>query len=90
MEREHRLRSFATWSRGIVTSLPKTDLLALFDPATDRTCLVPWDEVQQATGALLVPEDVYPPRWLVNGFPTEQQLARLTKTDLCSTERDKR
>ena len=75
VERDGRTRTWAIWSRGVVTSLPKVEYVALFDPETKRTRFAPWDRLVEVAGELMEPEDCYPPRWLVEDFPSEEQIA---------------
>lgn len=68
-----KLLSYATWSQGVPTWLPRTDLVALVVAEPNRMGLVPWERVQAVVGHMFEPLDCYPPRWLVTDFPTPEQ-----------------
>jgi hypothetical protein len=58
--------------------LPKTDLLYFADPSSlDPPITVTWEAAMPIVGALMQRTDDYPPRYLVEGFPNETQLAQL-------------
>jgi hypothetical protein len=69
------VRSFGTWSRGVTTWLPETDLIAFYDHDKKESGLVTWDQAFAVFGDLLAPVDVYPRRWSVDEYPTPEQLA---------------
>jgi uncharacterized protein YtpQ (UPF0354 family) len=71
------LLSNCAWSKGVVSSLPKTDSVGLFDPATESVKIVRWEQLQEVAGELLEPLDCYPPRLLVSEFPSDEQVSRL-------------
>ena len=75
---EQRRTSACTWTRGIPSLLPKTDLLCFADPASSGNPItVPWDAAMPVVGALMRRTDDCPPRYFVEGFPNEVQLAQL-------------
>ena len=57
-----------------MTSLPKVEYVALFDPETKETRFARWDRLVEVAGELMEPEDCYPPRWLVGDFPSDDQI----------------
>jgi hypothetical protein len=74
--------SMATWTEGVDTSLPKADRVVLVRPnhqgAAD-TQVVAWHDVETHLGGLLAPDrEHYPPRYRTLGFPSSEQLSRLT------------
>jgi hypothetical protein len=70
------VRSFGTWSKGVTTWLPETDLIAFYDHEKKESGLVEWDRALAELGDLLTPvDDVYPPRWSVAEFPSPERLA---------------
>jgi|GEM_PF-1276492 len=70
--------SACTWSRGMTSLLPKTDLLYFADPASlDPPITVSWDAAMPVVGALMQRTDDHPPRYLVEEFPNAVQLAQL-------------
>ncbi|MFO0803566.1 MAG: hypothetical protein U0791_10675 [Gemmataceae bacterium] len=78
-EKDGRVRSFGTWSKGVPTWLPKTDFIAFFHPETEATNIVEWDRVQEVIGDRMIPLECYPPRWSVDedSFPNDDELARM-------------
>ncbi|KQZ30478.1 hypothetical protein ASD58_10745 [Duganella sp. Root1480D1] len=70
--------SACTWTRDMPSLLPKTDLLYFADPASlDPPITVTWEAAMPVVGALMQRTDDYPPRYYVEGFPNEVQLAQL-------------
>lgn len=70
--------SACTWTRDMPSLLPKTDLLYFADPSSlDPPITVSWDAAMPVVGALMQRTDDYPPRYFVEGFPNEVQLAQL-------------
>ncbi|MYN05419.1 hypothetical protein GTP41_25310 [Pseudoduganella sp. DS3] len=77
---EQRRTSACTWTRGVPSLLPKTDLLCFTDPASGAPPItVSWDEALPVIGALLQRTDDCPPRYLADGFPNALQLAQLAE-----------
>jgi hypothetical protein len=81
VERDGQTRTWAIWSKGVVTWLPRTEYVALFDPETEVSRFVPWDNLQAVAGELMSPQDCYPPRWEVTDFPRPDQMARMKLED---------
>jgi hypothetical protein len=83
-------RSYCVWTKGIESTLPKTDLIALnpdmvnFDFNRPDTMLLDWDRAKKEFGPLLEPLDIYSPRWRVREYPTDEQMALVKKYD-CSS-----
>jgi hypothetical protein len=81
-EDEHgKVFSQAVWVKGIDTLLPRVDVVLFMDsergPEAPPVAVVRWDVVMKDVGHLLVPiEDLYPVRYHLQGFPSEEQLAR--------------
>jgi hypothetical protein len=77
------IRTYATWTEGVTTLLPKTEtvgfmILDALGPGKHDMTQASWDQVQSMLGHLLTPEpDLWPQRWLVEGFPTAEQLEQL-------------
>jgi uncharacterized protein YtpQ (UPF0354 family) len=70
--------SYCVWSKGIDSYLPKAQRVMFFQEGDERVIGGEWDDVQRVVGRLMIPvEDMYPPRWHVNQFPTEAELERL-------------
>jgi hypothetical protein len=71
--------SYSVWSKTVATLLPKTDLIAFFDPAKPEAQrmlgLAKWEEVIRIAGDLLLDTQMFPARFYVSKFPSEEQLA---------------
>lgn len=81
-ERDDKVRSYCVWPKGVVTSLPKTEYVSLYVPESEQQWFVSWERLQEVAGDLLAPLDCYPPRWLVNGWPTIEQIEAMGSVDL--------
>ncbi|HEX5756383.1 MAG TPA: hypothetical protein VFY12_08525 [Arenimonas sp.] len=77
------LRSWSTWSDGVLTLLPQSDLVALarnLDRDGDPDVLfVSWDKLQQVCAARLTAEPLDPPRYRTDGFPSQEEWERLAE-----------
>ena len=71
------VETFAVWSEGVVSLLPKTDLLAFFSPERGTLGFGRWEDVERVAGHLLNPTDEYPLRYLVDEFPTQEQIQEM-------------
>ncbi|EHP44846.1 hypothetical protein OR16_00950 [Cupriavidus basilensis OR16] len=73
--------SLTTWTRGVDTSLPCADRIALVRPDADdalgRTRVVGWQQALALLGDLLEEEAQYPARYRVKAFPDDGRLALL-------------
>lgn len=84
-EDEHgRSFSQAVWVKGIDTLLPQVDMVIFMDsklgPEAPPVAVVRWDVVMRDVGNLLVPQEgLYPVRYRLKGFPSQEQLARWKK-----------
>jgi hypothetical protein len=71
--------SYSVWSKTVPTLLPKTDLIAFFDPtkpASQRPLgLAKWDDVMRIAGDLFLDTQMFPARFYVSKFPSDEQLA---------------
>ncbi len=81
-----RSLSYAVWLKGVDAVLPRAEVIFFMDPALGPEAppvgIARWEEVSRAAGQLLAPvEGLYPERYRVKGFPTEEQLARWQNTD---------
>jgi len=58
--------------------LPKTDLIAFFDPAKPESQrmlgLGRWEDVMRIAGDLFLDTQMFPARFYVSKFPTDEQL----------------
>jgi hypothetical protein len=75
------IRSYCVWSEGVVAFLPKTDDIFFFrakgSDHGEIVATVPWEQAQAVLGQRIKPVGLYPERYLVEGFPTEEQFALL-------------
>jgi hypothetical protein len=75
--------SFGVWSNTVRTLLPKTDLIAFFDPQLPEPQrslgLAKWDDVVNVAGDLMLDTQMFPPRYYVSKFPTNDQLAPIPR-----------
>jgi hypothetical protein len=66
--------SYSVWSKTVPALLPKTDLIAFFDPAkpeSQRTLgLARWEDVMRIAGNLLLDAQMFPARFYVSKFLT--------------------
>jgi hypothetical protein len=72
---EGRGGSVAIWAADVDTLLPKADRV-VFD-RNGQLAMVEWQNVVDVVGDLMERLDIYPPRYLVTGFPSEKQLAAM-------------
>lgn len=82
-ESSGRVQSFCVWSMGVPSLLPRTDLVFFAEPGADgKSALAArgtWEDVMHVVGHLLQQEvEMYPVRWLTAGFPTDEQLQRIS------------
>ncbi|WNG40737.1 hypothetical protein F0U61_48885 [Archangium violaceum] len=73
--------SYAIWLKGVDSLLPRTDVIFFMDPTLGEEAppvgIARWEEVEKVAGQLLTPvEGLYPERYRVKGFPSEEQLAQ--------------
>jgi hypothetical protein len=76
------IRSYAIWTEGVDTLLPKADLVHLVRLGRGSTegkllASCEWEHLETVCGSLLQPQDLYPPRFRVREFPAAAQLAEL-------------
>lgn len=73
-----RLISHCSWSKGVVSLLPKTDLVAMVtldEAAGDHKIkLMAWNDVVAMAGSLMQEVEGYPVRYLVKDFPVAEIL----------------
>jgi hypothetical protein len=72
--------TYAVWTQGIVIQLPVVDWIVFgilegedFQP----TAIARWNDARRIVGHLMQPTDLYPARFEVSGFPTEDELEEL-------------
>jgi len=74
--------SYTLWIQGITCSLPRAQFIVFAYEDQTYSGLIPWEHVVAAIGDLMQDEDVYPVRFRVTEFPSEQQRAELLKNAL--------
>jgi hypothetical protein len=72
--------SYAVWLKGVDALLPRAEVIFFMDPALGEEAppvgIARWEDVAKVAGDMLVPvKGLYPERYRVKGFPTEEQLA---------------
>ena len=72
-----RVHTYSVWGGGITSWLPRTDIIALMRTDFDRPRRHEWNRVADIAGDLLQPLNLYPPRFLVDGFPTAEQIVAM-------------
>jgi uncharacterized protein YtpQ (UPF0354 family) len=71
-----RVFSYATWTDTKNTLLPKTDVVVL-GRISGKPAMVEWQKVVDVVGDLMEAVDIYPPRFRVRGFPSDDKLAAM-------------
>lgn len=77
--------SYAVWSKGVETLLPQSERVMFFRPPANGegpgevVAAAPWHKVERIVGHLLCDADLYPKRYLVSDFPSDEELAALGK-----------
>ena len=75
--------SICVWSKTVPTLLPKTDFIAFFDPTRPgpqrKLGRAKWDEVMRIAGDLFLDTQMFPSRFYVSKFPTDEQLATVVQ-----------
>jgi hypothetical protein len=76
--------SYAVWSKDVDTLLPRTDLVHFFVSKGENEGSIAtsadWGCVMRVAGELLEPQGLYPERYRVRRFPSEEQLRLLGGT----------
>jgi hypothetical protein len=76
-KQDNSLYSYAVWGNGVKTLLPQAEWVMLVRGENDLAAVAPWDRVQQLVGSLMEPTEHYPPRFLVQDFPSDAELEEL-------------
>jgi hypothetical protein len=77
-EKDGKRLTYSVWSKDVVTWLPKTEFVGLFDDQPEQLEFVAWGQLKAVAGHLLAPLDCYPPRWLVEDFPSRDQIEKMS------------
>ena len=77
LEYEGRLRTWTTWTYNAVSLLPEADVVIL-NPGEGRSMLVrSWSDIRDICGMLQPEPGTYPPRYLVEQGPRDEDWQRL-------------
>ncbi len=80
-----KVSSYCVWSKDVLTLLPEADAVHFFDDElSEEEKLVgsaSWDRVLEIVGGMMQRQDMCPPRYLVDAFPSREQLAELVRSD---------
>jgi uncharacterized protein YtpQ (UPF0354 family) len=75
------LRSYCVWADGVRSLLPRTDqvLFMRMDEEANNSVLsrADWERVCEVVGGRMHQTEDYPPRFLIESFPTAEELQRL-------------
>lgn len=76
------LFSYCVWSEGVISLLPESQKVVFMRNRDDGgdpelVAAVSWEKVQDVLRHRLTETDYYPPRWLVEDFPTDEEFAGL-------------
>jgi hypothetical protein len=67
------LQSWCTWSEGVLSLLPQTDVVILGrSDETSKPLIVPWSDVRRICGHYMEATQEDPPRFRVASFPTQE------------------
>lgn len=74
--------SYSLWAKDSETLLPETNLIMFYIDGQEVVASCDWQRAMDLVGYLMVREDgMYPPRYRVVGFPTDEQLQEIGKLD---------
>lgn len=80
-----KVQSYCVWSKGVLTLLPETDLVHFYnDELSEEERLVgsaSWGRVVEILGNVMKRHNMCPPRYIVDAFPSRDQLAELVRSD---------
>jgi hypothetical protein len=69
--------SYSVWSQGVPTLLPKADVVFFHHPEAKLSVSAEWDDVMRVAGDLMLDTGMFPARWYVSRFPTEEQFTAM-------------
>ena len=77
----NRVSTLTTWTEGVEALLPEAEAIGFMKVSgvakAEMRGMVPWDRAVAVIGGGLKPEGMYPARYRVNGFPTEEEFRRM-------------
>jgi hypothetical protein len=82
---KNRLTSLGSWTKGVDTLLPQTDIVALVTPGDGNNHavkLVAWKDALEIGGDLMSVVDGYPIRYRVTEFPAPEKLSLVPVAEL--------
>jgi hypothetical protein len=83
MAKDGEYSSFSVWSKGVPSLLPETDTVFFFDPSLPKDQQVVgralWATVNSVAGDFMLDTNMFPARFYVSKFPSEEQLASLNQ-----------
>jgi hypothetical protein len=84
--------SLCVWSKTVRALLPKTDLIAFFDPGKPESQRIlgkaKWEDVMRIAGDLFLDTQMFPARFYVSKFPTEEQLGAVIREQRFAKKRE--
>ena len=72
--------TYCVWPKDVLALLPHTDTIAFMQDGKDPL-MAEWDRAVEVVGDLMEPLDIYPERFRVSEFPTDEQLAAMGADD---------
>jgi Protein of unknown function (DUF1444) len=73
------LVSYAVWGSGVKTLLPRSEWICFVRRENDIPTIARWEDAELLVSRLLQSTEYYPERFLVDGFPTDDELEKLGK-----------
>ena len=74
--------SICTLTKSVASLLPKTDDIAFISLEENQKLRAKWDAVQLVVPHLFHRYEMYPERWSVDAFPTQEELRRMNATEM--------
>ncbi|MEQ8849039.1 DUF1444 family protein [Botrimarina sp.] len=79
VERQGGLETFAVLAYGLGAWLPEVEYVVLSDQRLKPVARVPWDRFREQLADRFEPMDLYPERWRLSEYPSDELLARLAQ-----------
>ena len=80
-----KVQSDCVWSKDVLTLLPEVDCVHFYDDSLSEddklVATASWGRVCAVVGGLKQCRDMCPPRYLVDAFPSREQLEELVRSD---------
>ncbi len=80
-KRTGAVRSLTSWAQGVEALLPETEAIVFGRIKAGKPdgirAQVAWADAKRVLGDAMKPQGLYPERYLVSGFPTEEQFAAM-------------